>query len=296
MREQVRPAGRDPAARPGAEARRRRPSSPRRSAREGYDAVQTTVSRDIAQLGLVKVRDEQRPPRLRAAGRGRPRPARRADVGAPPLRAVADADRQPARHPHAAGPRARARARARRRGPRRRRRHGRRRRHDLRRRARGLDGRDSPSSSDTTWKETHELGTAVLAYSGGLDTSCAIAWLKEDYGFDEVVAVLVDVGQDADFEPAIARGYAAGASDVAPRRPQERVRARAGREGAARERALRGQLPARLGALAAGDRGGRRRDRARARRRGGRPRLHGQGQRPAPLRARLQGEATPACA
>ena len=56
--------------------------------------------------------------------------------------------------------------------------------------------------------------TAVLAYSGGLDTSCAIAWLKEDYGFDQVVAVLVDVGQDADFEPAIARGFAAGASDV----------------------------------------------------------------------------------
>jgi argininosuccinate synthase len=57
-------------------------------------------------------------------------------------------------------------------------------------------------------------GTAVLAYSGGLDTSCAIAWLKEDYGFDEVVAVLVDVGQDTDFEPAVARGYAAGANDV----------------------------------------------------------------------------------
>jgi argininosuccinate synthase len=56
--------------------------------------------------------------------------------------------------------------------------------------------------------------TAVLAYSGGLDTSCAIAWLKEDYGFDEVVAVLVDVGQDVDFEPAVARGYAAGATDV----------------------------------------------------------------------------------
>jgi argininosuccinate synthase len=56
--------------------------------------------------------------------------------------------------------------------------------------------------------------TAALAYSGGLDTSCAIAWLKEDYGFDEVVAVLVDVGQEAEFEPAIARGYAAGAADV----------------------------------------------------------------------------------
>ena len=56
--------------------------------------------------------------------------------------------------------------------------------------------------------------TAVLAYSGGLDTSCAIAWLKEDYGYDEVIAVLVDVGQQTDFEPAFARGYAAGASEV----------------------------------------------------------------------------------
>ncbi|MDX6513726.1 MAG: argininosuccinate synthase [Gaiellaceae bacterium] len=58
------------------------------------------------------------------------------------------------------------------------------------------------------------MRTVVLAYSGGLDTSCMIAWLKEDYGFDEVVAVLVDVGQDADFEPAFARGAAAGADDV----------------------------------------------------------------------------------
>jgi len=56
--------------------------------------------------------------------------------------------------------------------------------------------------------------TAVLAYSGGLDTSCAIAWLKDDYGFDDVVAVLVDVGQQTDFEPAFERGYAAGASEV----------------------------------------------------------------------------------
>jgi argininosuccinate synthase len=55
---------------------------------------------------------------------------------------------------------------------------------------------------------------AALAYSGGLDTTCAIAWLKEDYGFDEVVAVLCDVGQDTDFEPAIARGKATGADDV----------------------------------------------------------------------------------
>ena len=57
-------------------------------------------------------------------------------------------------------------------------------------------------------------GTAVLAYSGGLDTSCAIAWLKEDYGFDEVVAVLVDVGQDAEPAAALERGRLAGADDV----------------------------------------------------------------------------------
>jgi argininosuccinate synthase len=57
-------------------------------------------------------------------------------------------------------------------------------------------------------------GTAVLAFSGGLDTSCAIAWLREDYDFEEVVAVLVDVGQEFDVDESLARGWAAGASDV----------------------------------------------------------------------------------
>src|SRR5262245_51495399 len=57
--------------------------------------------------------------------------------------------------------------------------------------------------------------TAVVAFSGGLDTSCIVAWLKEDwYGFDEVVAALVDVGQEFDLEESIARGKAAGADDV----------------------------------------------------------------------------------
>jgi len=37
----------------------------------------------------------------------------------------------------------------------------------------------------------------VLAYSGGLDTSVAIRWIKEKYGLD-VVAVTVDVGGDRD--------------------------------------------------------------------------------------------------
>ena len=57
--------------------------------------------------------------------------------------------------------------------------------------------------------------TAVVAYSGGLDTSCILAWLKEDwYGFDEVVAVLVDVGQEFDLEESLTRARAADADDV----------------------------------------------------------------------------------
>ncbi|HXG75528.1 MAG TPA: argininosuccinate synthase [Gaiellaceae bacterium] len=59
------------------------------------------------------------------------------------------------------------------------------------------------------------MASAVVAYSGGLDTSCILAWLKEDwYGFDEVVAVLVDVGQEFDLEESLARAHAAGADDV----------------------------------------------------------------------------------
>jgi argininosuccinate synthase len=44
----------------------------------------------------------------------------------------------------------------------------------------------------------------LLAYSGGLDTSVAIHWLKEKYGC-EVVAVTVDVGQSDDLKEAMRR-------------------------------------------------------------------------------------------
>ncbi len=53
---------------------------------------------------------------------------------------------------------------------------------------------------------------AVLAYSGGLDTSVAVRWLVE-HGF-EVHAVAVDVGQQEDFEQIRRRGELAGASQV----------------------------------------------------------------------------------
>ncbi len=53
---------------------------------------------------------------------------------------------------------------------------------------------------------------AVLAYSGGLDTSVTIRWLVEQ-GY-EVHAVAVDVGQQEDFGGVVERGRLAGATDV----------------------------------------------------------------------------------
>ena len=53
---------------------------------------------------------------------------------------------------------------------------------------------------------------AVLAYSGGLDTSVTIRWLS-DQGY-EVHAVAVDVGQREDFGEIVERGEQAGAASV----------------------------------------------------------------------------------
>ncbi len=52
----------------------------------------------------------------------------------------------------------------------------------------------------------------VLAYSGGLDTTAIIPWLKEHYDDAEVIAVCVDIGQKDDFTTIKSRGLATGAS------------------------------------------------------------------------------------
>ncbi|HAG31498.1 MAG TPA: argininosuccinate synthase, partial [Alteromonas macleodii] len=53
----------------------------------------------------------------------------------------------------------------------------------------------------------------VLAYSGGLDTSAIIPWLKENYGC-EVVAFAADVGQgDEELEGLHEKAIASGASE-----------------------------------------------------------------------------------
>ena len=51
----------------------------------------------------------------------------------------------------------------------------------------------------------------VLAYSGGLDTSIIIPWLRENYGC-EVIAMIGDVGQQEDLEAAKKKALATGAS------------------------------------------------------------------------------------
>src|SRR5574341_2439483 len=50
----------------------------------------------------------------------------------------------------------------------------------------------------------------VLAYSGGLDTSVIIPWLKEHYG-SKVIAVIVDVGQPEDIAAVRQKALASGA-------------------------------------------------------------------------------------
>jgi len=53
----------------------------------------------------------------------------------------------------------------------------------------------------------------VLAYSGGLDTSIIIPWLKENYGY-EVIAMAADVGQGEELEPLNEKAIKTGASKI----------------------------------------------------------------------------------
>ena len=53
-------------------------------------------------------------------------------------------------------------------------------------------------------------GKVVLAYSGGLDTSVAIRWLKENYDL-EVVALTIDVGNERDFTAVKEKALKVGA-------------------------------------------------------------------------------------
>ena len=59
-----------------------------------------------------------------------------------------------------------------------------------------------------------EIKKVVLAYSGGLDTSIIIPWLKENYNNPEVIAVSADVGQADELDGLEAKALATGASKL----------------------------------------------------------------------------------
>ena len=63
-------------------------------------------------------------------------------------------------------------------------------------------------------KDKADIKKIVLAYSGGLDTSIIIPWLKENYGGAEIVGCCVNVGQDEDWEAMKKKAAASGASKL----------------------------------------------------------------------------------
>ena len=52
----------------------------------------------------------------------------------------------------------------------------------------------------------------ILAYSGGVDTSACIPYLKNEYGIEEVIAFAADLGQGEELEPIRKKALMAGAS------------------------------------------------------------------------------------
>ncbi len=57
------------------------------------------------------------------------------------------------------------------------------------------------------------MAKVVLAYSGGLDTSIIIPWLKENYGY-EVIAMTADLGQGEELAPLNEKAVKSGASKI----------------------------------------------------------------------------------
>ena len=63
-------------------------------------------------------------------------------------------------------------------------------------------------------KAKKDIKKVVLAYSGGLDTSIIIPWLKENYNNCEVIAVSGDVGQGTELDGLEEKAKKTGASKL----------------------------------------------------------------------------------
>lgn len=62
--------------------------------------------------------------------------------------------------------------------------------------------------------KNHQIHKVVLAYSGGLDTSVMIPWLKENYNNCEVIAVVGNVGQKGELDGLEEKALKTGASKI----------------------------------------------------------------------------------
>ncbi len=63
-------------------------------------------------------------------------------------------------------------------------------------------------------KDKKDIKKIVLAYSGGLDTSIIIPWLKENYDDPEIIAVAGDVGQNDELDGLEEKAIKTGASKL----------------------------------------------------------------------------------
>src|SRR5690554_696980 len=81
------------------------------------------------------------------------------------------------------------------------------------RRARIIGPLSIAVSSNYIGRDMSEVKKVVLAYSGGLDTSVILQWLKETYDC-EVVTFTADLGQGEEVEPARAKAEALGVKEI----------------------------------------------------------------------------------
>ena len=127
--------------------------------------------------------------------------------------------------------------------------------------------------------------TVVLAYSGGLDTSAIVPWLREHYDA-RVICVAADVGQGR-AQGDRGEGLPLGRRGLHRRGRPRALRPRVHLAHAPRRSGLRPHLPPRHLDGAPADRRAAGRRGAALRRPDGGARLHGEGQRPGALRAHL---------
>ena len=250
----------------------------------GIDATQSTISRDVEELGLARVHDHDGlryvVPGDGAAPTDRWRCCVTCSTSSRSRSCASGAGLIVRTPPGAAAALAEGIDRA---GLARRRGHDRRRQHDPDPRPRGREAARARAVAHPDHGGSTAWSKAVLAYSGGLDTSVTIRWLGEQ-GY-EVHAVAVDVGQREDFDEIVERGEQAGAASVRVVDAVDRFAAEFLAPAIKANGLYEGKYPMVSGSRGRDRRGGRE-GRARDRRRRRGARLHRQGQRPGAVRGR----------